>query len=197
MNEETAPAIRAATLGPRPVLPADVEISPEEPWHAGPIKAILDDAFGQERFTKTVYRLRENIPPIPELCFVLHAAHVLKGTLRFWPVLIENRTPALLLGPIAVRVVDRGKGYARALMWHGLDRARERGHRIVLLVGDAPYYAQFGFERRLAEKLQLPGWVDENRFLGLELAPGALDGVSGMVGRADKKPVRAAAQPTI
>lgn len=176
--------------GPRPTLPADVEISPEEPWHAGPIKAILDDAFGPERFGKTVYRLRDGVPPLPDLCFVLHAAHVLKGTLRFWPVLIAEKTPALLLGPIAVRVADRGKGYARALMWHGLDQARSLGHRIVLLVGDAPYYAQFGFERRLAEKLQLPGWVDENRFLALELVPAALEGVTGMVGRADKKPVK-------
>jgi predicted N-acetyltransferase YhbS len=187
MTETSSPALTEE----RPLLPTDVCVLPEEPWHAGPIKAILDDAFGPERYGKTVYRLRDGIPPLADLSFVLQAGPTIKATLRFWPVLIAGKTPALLLGPIAVRVADRGKGYARALMWHGLDRARERGHRIVLLVGDAPYYAQFGFERRLAETLELPGWVDENRFLGLELAPGALDGVSGMVGRADGKPVRA------
>jgi predicted N-acetyltransferase YhbS len=191
MSETSPPAPRQAVLGQRPVLPPSVEISPEAPWHAGPIKAILDEAFGPDRFGKTVYRLREGVPPVADLCFVLHAAHVLKGTLRFWPVMIGENTPALLLGPIAVPPADRGKGYARALMWHGLDRARESGHRIVLLVGDAPYYAQFGFERRLAERLALPGWVDEDRFLGLELAPGALRGVAGMVGRADGAPIKA------
>lgn len=188
MNPMSPPA-----MSERPSLPADVAIVPEEPWHAGPIKAILDDAFGPERFSKTVYRLREGLAPVPDLSFVLNAGPVVKGTLRFWPVLIAGQTPALLLGPIAVRVADRGKGYARALMWHGLDRARALGHRIVLLVGDAPYYEQFGFARGPAESLQLPGWVDENRFLGLELVPGALAGVSGMVGRADGRPVVAPA----
>jgi predicted N-acetyltransferase YhbS len=96
-----------------------------------------------------------------------------------------TRVPALLLGPIAVAPEDRGKGYAKALIWHGLGVARALGHRIVLLVGDAPYYEQFGFTRALAVELSLPGWVDEARFLGLELVPGALAGVQGLVGRAE------------
>lgn len=164
-----------------------VEIAPEHPEDGPAIEHLLDLAFGTDRAGKTVYKLREGIPPVAELGFVIHdpAKPEIDGSLRFWPIVIgEKRVPALLLGPIAVAPEDRGKGYARALIWHGLGVARALGHRIVLLVGDAPYYEQFGFSRALTLELQLPGWVDEARFLGLELVPGALVGVKGMVGRA-------------
>jgi predicted N-acetyltransferase YhbS len=54
-------------------------------------------------------------------------------------------------------------------------------HRAILLVGDAPYYEPFGFARRHTLKLALPGPVDEERFLGLELKNGALKGAKGLV----------------
>jgi predicted N-acetyltransferase YhbS len=164
-----------------------VEIAPEQPDDAPAIEHLLDLAFGTDRMGKTVYKLRDGIAPVRELGFVIRdPGGRLKGSLRFWPITIgAKRIPALLLGPIAVAPEDRGKGYARALIWHGLGVARALGHRIVLLVGDAPYYEQFGFARALAAPLSLPGWVDEARFLGLELVPGALAGINGMVGRAE------------
>jgi predicted N-acetyltransferase YhbS len=55
------------------------------------------------------------------------------------------------------------------------------GHRAILLVGDAPYYARFGFSRHLTRGLMLPGPVDGERFLGLELVPGVLADAVGMV----------------
>lgn len=164
-----------------------MEIAPETPADATAIERLLDLAFGSDRMGKTVYKLRDGIPPVSELGFVIHdpAKPEIDGSLRFWPIVIgDERVPALLLGPIAVAPEDRGKGYAKALIWHGLGVARALGHRIVLLVGDAPYYGQFGFTRDMALDLALPGWVDEARFLGLELVPGALSGVRGMVGRA-------------
>jgi predicted N-acetyltransferase YhbS len=168
-----------------------VEIAPEQPDDAPAIEHLLDLAFGTDRMGKTVYKLRDGIAPAGELGFVIRdtdGSHTnpIRGSLRFWPIAIgETRVPALLLGPIAVAPEDRGKGYAKALIWHGLGVARALGHRIVLLVGDAPYYEQFGFTRALAVELSLPGWVDEARFLGLELVPGALAGVRGLVDRAE------------
>ncbi|MCB1474312.1 MAG: GNAT family N-acetyltransferase, partial [Rhodobiaceae bacterium] len=44
-----------------------------------------------------------------------------------------------------------------------------------------PYYARFGFERSHAEGLALPGPVEAERFLGLELVAGSLAGASGML----------------
>ena len=107
----------------------------------------------------------------------------LKGTIRYWPVGIGGTTPALLLGPIAVEPGLQGSGLGSRLIRMTLNKAAAAGHRIVLLVGDAPYYERFGFTRERTLDLQFPGPVDLNRFLGLELVPGALDGVSGMVGR--------------
>jgi predicted N-acetyltransferase YhbS len=66
-------------------------------------------------------------------------------------------------------------------MCDALFRAVCHGHRAVLLVGDAPYYARFGFERRLTLGLDMPGPVEADRFLGLELEPGALAGARGRV----------------
>jgi predicted N-acetyltransferase YhbS len=51
----------------------------------------------------------------------------------------------------------------------------------VVLVGDEPYYRQFGFVPDLTRRMLLPGPVDRRRFLGLELTPGALAGASGLV----------------
>ena len=62
-----------------------------------------------------------------------------------------------------------------------IERARTLGHGAILLVGDAPYYQRFGFQPELTQKLDLPGPVERERFLALELAPGALSGATGMV----------------
>jgi len=159
-----------------------MEITPEKPGDEADIERLLDLAFGRERAGKTVYRLREGVAPIPELCTVIREDGVLKGSLRYWPVVIgEKRVPALLLGPVAVMPEDRGKGYARALIWDSLEVARRLGYGIVLLVGDEPYYVKFGFTRAFTKALDLPGPVDLDRFLGLELAPRALTGVSGLL----------------
>jgi predicted N-acetyltransferase YhbS len=162
-----------------------MEITLEVPEDREDIERLLDVAFGAERAGKTVYRLRDGVDPVAELDTVIRENGTLKGSLRFWPIVIGAlRAPALLLGPVAVAPEDRGKGYARALIWDGLERAGTLGYRIVLLVGDEPYYSQFGFTRSVTLKLELPGPVDLARFLGLELDAGALEGVEGMVQRA-------------
>lgn len=51
----------------------------------------------------------------------------------------------------------------------------------LLLVGDAPYYQRFGFSTLPVAGLSLPGPYERDRFLGLELISGALEGARGMV----------------
>lgn len=161
--------------------PPGLVIGPEQPHHAAIIEALNDEAFGPDRQKKTVYRFRDGVPHLPELALVAEdESGAFRGTLRFWPVRIGD-TPALLLGPLTVVGGLRKTGVGTRLMWAGLDRAKQLGHRIVILVGDEPYYSRFGFRRALAVPLSLPGPVDLARFLALELVPGALDGVTGMV----------------
>jgi predicted N-acetyltransferase YhbS len=156
-------------------------LAEETPADVAAREALLDSAFGPARFLKTCQRLRDGYAPAPGLALVATDGDgALIGTLRLWPILAGGRD-ALLLGPLAVAASSRSLGIGRALIEESLDRARALGHRAVLLVGDAPYYARFGFERRFTERLTMPGPVERARFLGLELVAGALEGASGRV----------------
>lgn len=103
------------------------------------------------------------------------------GTLRLWHIEAGSAGPALLLGPLAVAATHRGRGLGARLICEALFRAIVRGHSAALLVGDLAYYERFGFSRTLTRGLELPGPVERDRFLGLELKEGALAGAAGMV----------------
>jgi predicted N-acetyltransferase YhbS len=147
------------------------------------IDALLDLTFGLSRRIKTSYRLREGSAPAPGLSLVVADEQLgLAGCISFWPLAIGlAATPALLLGPLAVHPERQGLGIGLALMREGLRRAKTMGHRLVILVGDAPYYAKVGFHKLPPDLLVMPGPNNPERFLYLELVPGALKGVSGLV----------------
>ena len=58
----------------------------------------------------------------------------------------------------------------------------------MILLGDAPYYARFGFSAEKTGELSLPGPFERDRLLGLELRDGALDGAWGMIAAAGARP---------
>ncbi len=150
-----------------------ITIQAERPQDGPAIEALLDAAFGPGRERKTVYRLRRGVPPVVELCLTLRRETALLATIRFWPILAGG-AQGLLLGPLAVVPGTRGRGHGGRLIRHALDVARGHGHGFVLLVGEAEYYRRFGFAGAMAARFRLPGPVERNRFLGLELRPGAL-----------------------
>ena len=159
-----------------------MQIVHERPGDAALIDTLLDTAFGPGRTAKTVYKLREGVPHDPALDFVALVDGQLRGSIRYWPLLLgAARVPSVMLGPLAVDPAYKGQGYGKALMRHSLAHAASLGHRSIILVGDPEYYNPFGFTREKALGLQLPGPVEERRFLALELVPGALDGVAGMI----------------
>lgn len=160
------------------------DILPETPAHETDIEALHDLSFGPGRFAKTAYRMREGVPPVASLSFVafteIDGVPRMVGSIRFSPVVIGGEK-GLLLGPLAMDPAVRGQGGGLDLMRTALDAARAEGHRFVILVGDAPYYAKVGFKQVPAGKITLPGPVDKNRLLYCELVPGAFDAVSGTV----------------
>lgn len=157
-------------------------IRPEVPSDIPARERLLDQAFGRRRHAKTSARLRENRLPAEGLAFTaVSESGKVAGTVRLWNITAGSAGPALLLGPLAVDRSERGKGLGAMLMMHALNSARALGHRAVLLVGDQSYYSRFGFEAGLTQRLRLPGPVETCRFLGLELAPQALENASGMV----------------
>jgi predicted N-acetyltransferase YhbS len=144
-------------------------------------EALLDACFGPERFRKTCQRLRENRWPADGLALAAEINGRLVGTVRLWNVTAGPGRPALMLGPLAVDRSLQDLGIGSKLMREALARAAALGHRAVLLVGDAPYYARFGFSTKATSELWLPGPYERHRFLGLELAPGSLADARGLV----------------
>ena len=177
--------LMAAVRVSAPVFPLVVEKSGVtlRDERAGDVCArerLLEGSFGPARFEKTCERLREGRLAARGLALSAVDGESLVGTLRFWHVEAGGAS-ALLLGPLAVAGSHRKLGLGGALMRMGLERAQSLGHKAVILVGDEPYYSRFGFARAPAQSLDLPGWFDPARFLGLELAPGALAHATGMV----------------
>ena len=143
-------------------------------------EALLDACFGENRHLRTCQRLRDGRAPAEGLAFSAMAEGRMVGTLRLWHV-SAGGIPALVLGPLAVEASSRKLGVGTALMDHALAAATARGHRAVILLGDAPYYARFGFSPDKMAELSLPGPFERDRLLGLELVPGTLDGACGTI----------------
>ena len=156
-----------------------VAIRHERPSDIAAREALLDQSFGSARFAKTCERLRQGRLPAEGMSFVAIDHGCLAGTVRLWHVTAGPGRPALLLGPLAVRPDCRGRGIGAALMARAIAEARRRGHREILLVGDEPYYARFGFCAAATGALFLPGPFERHRLLGLSLASPALMGERG------------------
>ncbi|MCR9108490.1 N-acetyltransferase [Marivita sp. XM-24bin2] len=145
------------------------------------VEALYDLCFAPGREALSSYRLRDGVPPVASLSRVARDEQgILGGAIRYWPVRIaEHRV--LLLGPVAVHPTAQGEGLGGALIRDSLAQADSEGWARVLLVGDAPYYRRFGFEKR--DGVEMPPPTNPDRVLGLELIPGAWDGVEGVVQR--------------
>jgi predicted N-acetyltransferase YhbS len=155
-------------------------IRAEQPIDAEAIERLHERAFGPGRFARTASRLREGAPHLIELSFTALVGTLLVGSVRLTPVL-AGPEPALMLGPLTVEPAFENRGIGAALMRRSLEAAKAKGHGLVLLVGDESYYSRFGFRRVPPQHLQLPGPVDPNRFLALELVEGALARAKGIV----------------
>lgn len=149
----------------------------EEPDDRWEVEALYDLCFAPGREALSSYRLRDGVPAVRDLCHVARDGDgILAGAVRFWPVRVgDDGVEALLLGPIAVHPTRQGEGLGGLLMEQGLSRAREAGWSRVMLVGDAPYYAKFGFLP--LRGVQMPPPTNPDRVLGL----GDWPGVTGQV----------------
>ena len=143
-------------------------------------EALLDACFGENRHMRTCQRLRDGRAPAAGLALSAVRNGELVGTVRLWHV-SAGGVRALLLGPLAVEGAYRKLGLGAQLMAEAVAAARARGHRAIVLLGDAPYYGRFGFSANKTGALTLPGRFEPERLLGLELKAGALDGAWGMI----------------
>lgn len=152
----------------------------ERPADVAVREALLDASFGIGRSARTCQRLRDGREPADGLALAAVAKRKLIGTVRLWHV-SAGGVPALALGPLAVAESHRNLGVGAALMKRALDLAQARGHGAVILLGDAPYYARFGFSAFRTGRLLLPGPFERDRLLAVELREAALEGASGLI----------------
>lgn len=156
-------------------------LSTETPADAPEIEALYDLCFAPGRTALSSYRLREGVAPVGPLCLLLRGqGGALRAAIRYWPVRVAGQR-VLLLGPIAVHPTAQGEGLGAWLMAESLERAKAMGWARVMLVGDLPYYARFGFAR--LEGVEMPPPTNPERVLGISLVPGAWDGLAGPVMR--------------
>jgi predicted N-acetyltransferase YhbS len=157
-----------------------VTITPETAEDSEAIDRLHERTFGPGRYARTAYRIREAIAHRLDLSFVARIGTLMVGSVRLSAVRI-GATPALLLGPLTVEPPFRERGIGKALLERALDEAKSKGHRLVVLVGDEPYYGQVGFKRIPKGVATMPGPVDPARLLVAELVDGAFADVSGPI----------------
>jgi len=166
----------------------DMAIVGETAGDASARELLLDRAFGPGRHLKTSARMRAGRLPADGLSLLARSkgdAQML-GSVRLWAIALGNGRDgdgraALLLGPLGIAPEAQGVGVGGKLMRHAIAEASFRGHAAILLVGDPDYYRRFGFLADHTTALRLPGPVEQRRFLGLELRPGALSGARGLI----------------
>ncbi|APX12049.1 GNAT family N-acetyltransferase [Tateyamaria omphalii] len=152
--------------------------TPEDRWE---VEALYDLCFAPGREALSSYRLRDDVPPVAGLSHVARDPDgILAGAIRYWPVRVGAQS-ALLLGPVAVHPTRQGEGLGGELIGTSLAQAQTSGWDRVMLVGDAPYYSRFGFEKLTG--VVMPPPTNPDRVLGRALAPGAWTGVAGDVTR--------------
>jgi len=152
----------------------------EMPDDAPAIERLHERTFGPGRYAKSAYRLREQAAHSLELSFTARTGTLLVGSVRLSPIRI-GEAKALLLGPLTVEPAFRERGVGQALIERALKEAGAKGHRLVILVGDEPYYGKAGFKRIPPGRAIMPGPVDPARLLVAELVDGAFDGVAGAI----------------
>lgn len=154
----------------------------EQPADSPIIESLYAKVFAPDWVKRAAYVLRDGVSPDPNLSFVATVDDKLAASVRMTPIAIGKR-PALILGPLVVDSPQKGQGAGRALVRMALGAAKKAGHKVVMLVGDLPYYGPLGFTFLGRDIITLPAWVDPDRVLVAGLVPGALNGLEGAAER--------------
>ena len=149
------------------------------------VESLLNLVFTPQRNKLGSYYFRKHVSRVEFLCKVIKNDYGnIIGSIRYWPVYIgKKKFSCLLLGPLAVHPICQGEGIGAKLILNTLNLAEKYGWERVILVGDESYYSRFGFKKKLTKDLIFPKPVNKDRLLGLELKPGSLKRVKGLVSR--------------
>ncbi|HEV8068645.1 MAG TPA: N-acetyltransferase [Planctomycetaceae bacterium] len=162
-------------------LGVTLQIRAETVADYGGVHEVIRLAFSRDDEASLVDALRGE--GVVRNSFVADIDGQIVGHLLFSELLIVGESvtvPALALAPLAVLPDYQRRGIGTRLTQHGLDACQKQGHRIIVVLGHPEFYRRFGFSSELAARLD-SAFSGKPSFMALELAEGALDGVSGKV----------------
>ncbi len=165
-------------------IPEGLFIRPELSNDYQSITELNVKAFGQPGEAKLVEDLRRNPQFIKGLSLVAVLDGKLLGHILFFPIIIRNTDKvyrSLALAPMAVLPDYQGRGIGSALVIAGIDEARAGKFGSVIVMGHRDYYPRFGFKKASQYGIFPPFVVPDDVFFALELQPGALERVKGIV----------------
>ena len=134
-----------------------------------------------------IHVLRDDPAFVRELDFVMEKDGVLIGQNMFMRTHIDTDDgrviPVLTMGPIGIAPAYKRRGYGKKLLDFSLERAAALGYGAVLFEGNIGFYGHSGFRYARSFGIRyhdLPEGADDSFFLGRELIPGYLEGVTGV-----------------
>ena len=153
----------------------------EEASDIAAIRKVHEEAFNTNEEADLVDLLRSRGKAT--ISIVAEENGYILGHILFSPVSIEPTHPgwsAMGLAPVAVIPEKQRQGIGKSLIEAGLNRCKEIGSTVIVVLGDPGYYMKFGFspasECGLGNEYQAG-----DEFMVLELLPGALKSISGTV----------------
>jgi putative acetyltransferase len=122
---------------------------------------------------------------IPELSIVAVDGSSIVGHALLTRLRVEGSDSAdgvLSLAPVSILSDYQGRGIGPILVTVGLQAARSRGERVVIVLGYADFYRRFGFAPARSMGIEPPeDWdVPDDAWMALELREGGLEGVRGV-----------------
>jgi putative acetyltransferase len=157
-----------------------IVVKDESPCDREQVREVNEAAFGRSDEADLIDRLRVDGTVL--LSLVAEFDGQIVGHILFSRMTVEtghSSVAAVSLAPMAVLPDHQGRKVGDQLVRIGLSRLRDRGERIVLVLGHEQYYPRFGFSSELARCLVSP--FPPEAFMALELSEGALAGVRGAV----------------
>jgi len=173
-------------------LEVKLNIRQEAKEDFGTIHALVKSAFETALMSQGdeqdyVDHIRAGDTYIPELSLIAEKDGLIVGHIMLATTKVHDGDKThdfLVLAILSVAEQHRCSGLGTALVYVALDRARRMGYTAVFLAGNRDYYSRFGFVPAsrfgIRYKEDVPADLLDN-IMALELVPGALDGISGIV----------------
>ena len=159
-----------------------IDIRAEEPEDIPFIRRVHQRAFHPSPIEAELVDLLRQRHKMPQSWVAIAHGGVV-GHVAFSAITLVPDHPAiggLGLAPVGVLPEFQRQGIGEKLIVQGLAACKQSGCDVVVVLGDPRYYARFGFEDARRHQLENEYHAEEE-FMVLELRPGALRDVRGLV----------------